>query len=385
LSTEQTPPEAAFPATAPTCHRKVATHNVRTMHSPALVDVHAIALVMIVRNEARCLARCLDSVRAHVDDMLVLDTGSTDDTTAIAARHGARVAHFKWVDDFSAARNAALALVDAPWRLVLDADEWLVSGSEVLAALRTSAPDHVGLINVDSRTRDDSGVVQHAPSWLPRVLPRGVEYAGRIHEQPQSSLVHRKLDVLVGHDGYLPEQFSVKRGRNRALLAQSLREQPHDAYLHYQLGKEFEAEDDFAQALPEYQTAWATVHPAAPWRHSLLLRLMLSLKKMAQFEAALDLAEREQHRYEQSPDFYFTLGDVLLDAALARPARAAQWLPLIEQSWLRALAIGERPDMDGTVRGRGSHLAAHNLAAFYESTGRSAEAALWRQRAQPTA
>lgn len=355
------------------------------MNSPALADVHAIALVMIVRNEARCLARCLDSVRAHVDDMLVLDTGSTDDTAAIAARHGARVAHFKWVDDFSAARNAALALVDAPWRLVLDADEWLVSGSGVLAALRTSAPDHVGLINVESRTRDDSGVVQHAPSWLPRVLPRGVQYAGRIHEQPQSSLAHRKLDVLVGHDGYLPEQFSVKRGRNRALLAQSLSEQPHDAYLHYQLGKEFEAEDDFAQALPEYQTAWAAVHPAAPWRHSLLLRLMLSLKKMAQFEAALDLAEREQHRYEQSPDFYFTLGDVLLDAALARPARAAQWLPLIEQSWLRALAIGERPDMDGTVRGRGSHLAAHNLAAFYESTGRTAEAALWRQRAQPIA
>jgi hypothetical protein len=106
------------------------------------------------------------------------------------------------------------------------------------------------------------------------------------------------------------------------------------------------------------------------------------MKKMAQFEAALDLAEREQHRYDQSPDFYFTLGDVLLDAALARPARAAQWLPLIEQSWLRALAIGERPDMDGTVRGRGSHLAAHNLAAFYESTGRTAEAAMWRQRAR---
>jgi glycosyltransferase involved in cell wall biosynthesis len=355
------------------------------MNSPVPADVHAIALVMIVRNEARCLARCLDSVRAHVDDMLVLDTGSTDDTAAIAVRHGARVAHFTWVDDFSAARNAALALVDTPWRLVLDADEWLVSGGGVLAALRTSSPDHVGLINVESRTRDERGVVQHAPSWLPRVVPRGVQYTGRIHEQPLSSLPHRRLDVLVGHDGYLPEQFNAKRGRNRTLLLRSLREQPHDAYLHYQLGKEFEAENDFAQALPEYQVAWVAVHPAAPWRHSLLLRLMLSMKKMAQFEAALDLAEREQHRYEQSPDFYFTLGDVLLDAALARPAQAAQWLPLIEQSWLRALAIGERPDMDGTVRGRGSHLAAHNLAAFYESTGRTAEAAVWRQRAQPIA
>ncbi len=96
------------------------------------VNRHAmnpIALVMIVRNEARCLARCLDSVRAHVDEMLVLDTGSTDDTVAIAERSGARVARFDWIDDFAAARNAALGWVDAPWRLVHDADEWMATGT----------------------------------------------------------------------------------------------------------------------------------------------------------------------------------------------------------------------------------------------------------------
>ena len=60
--------------------------------------------------------------------MVVLDTGSVDDTPEIAARCGARVAHFTWIDDFSAARNAALALTDADWCLVLDADEWLVDG-----------------------------------------------------------------------------------------------------------------------------------------------------------------------------------------------------------------------------------------------------------------
>jgi len=78
---------------------------------------------MIARDEARCIERCLDSVRAHVDAMLVLDTGSRDATPEIARRAGARVAHFGWCDDFAAARNAALRAADADWALVLDADE----------------------------------------------------------------------------------------------------------------------------------------------------------------------------------------------------------------------------------------------------------------------
>ena len=68
-----------------------------------------LALVMIARDEAHAIGRALDSARAHVDRMIVLDTGSVDDTPAIAAKHGAEVHHFTWVDDFAAARNAALA------------------------------------------------------------------------------------------------------------------------------------------------------------------------------------------------------------------------------------------------------------------------------------
>ena len=352
------------------------------MKPPALADAHAIALVMIVRNEARCLARCLDSVRAHVDDMLVLDTGSTDDTAAIAVRHGARVAHFKWVDDFSAARNAALALVDAPWRLVLDADEWIDSGAQDLSALRSHAPDFIGLLSVDSQLRDESGGVQHAPSWLPRLLPRGVSYAGRIHEQPLSALPRRRLGLRIGHDGYLPEHLTPKRGRNRTLLNAALAEHPDDAYWRYQLGKDFEVHGDHAQALPHYEAAWTCGESSASWRHDLLLRLLFTLKKLGHFEAALELAAHEQPHWQHSPDYFFTLGDVLLDAALARPAQAADWLPLIEQAWLRAIEIGERADLPDTVRGRGSYLAAHNLAAFHESLGHADQATLWRERSR---
>ena len=100
-----------------------------------------IALVMIARNEARCIGRCLESVAPWVDQMIVLDTGSSDQTIAIARSLGAEVYHFNWCDDFSAARNAALDHSRADWNLVLDADEWLISGGPLLRAVSQQKQD----------------------------------------------------------------------------------------------------------------------------------------------------------------------------------------------------------------------------------------------------
>ncbi len=82
-----------------------------------------LSLSMIVKNEAKNLARCLESVRGLVDEIVVVDTGSTDDTVKIAESYGAKIGHFEWCDDFAAARNASLALCTGDWVLVLDADE----------------------------------------------------------------------------------------------------------------------------------------------------------------------------------------------------------------------------------------------------------------------
>ena len=84
--------------------------------------------------------------------------------------------------------------------------------------------------------------------------------------------------------------------------------------------------------------------------------------------------------WSESPDFYFTLGDLLLEWAASAPDRANELLPMIESSWLRSIEIGERPQLHDTVRGRGSFLAAHNLAVFHSSLGDAAQALLWRAR-----
>lgn len=339
-----------------------------------------LSLVMIARNEARCIERCLSSVRAHVDAMFVLDTGSTDGTPEIARRAGARVQTFAWCDDFSAARNAALEDADADWSLVLDADEWLTDGAAALQALRTQPPSYIGVLRVDNLYGADAAHAARSVSWLSRLLPRGACYEGRIHEQPAARWPRRRLHVTVQHDGYLDAPMHGKQGRNDALLRLALAEQPHDPYLHYQLGKDLELRGRFGAAWPCYQHALGAARRDEPWRHDLVLRSLFTLKKLGQHAHAVALADAEMAAFSDSPDFCFTLGDLLLDWAAQEPARGAGLVPLIESAWQRAVAIGERPELPDSVHGRGSFLAAHNLAVLYEGLRDAERARHWQER-----
>ena len=347
-----------------------------------------VALVMIARNEATRIVRALASVARCVDEMVVLDTGSTDATVALARSAGARVEHFRWCDDFAAARNAALALSDADWNIVVDADEWIAEDGVELLALRHTAPDFVGVLRVDSHFDTPIGV-SVSPSWLPRVLPRGVRYEGRVHEQPRHALTVRRLTTVLAHDGYRADALQAKSGRNADLLSRALAQAPDDAYLHYQIGKDHDVYERYADACAHFARSRAceeasgavvTLAGTTPgWHHDRLVREIHALKRCRQHAQALLLAEGAMAGWSDSPDFFFTLGDLLLDWATEEPARAGELLPMIESAWLRCLEIGERPDLEGSVAGRGTTLAARNLAVLYEGTGRAIEALRLRQ------
>lgn len=339
------------------------------------------AVVMIARDEQRCIARALRSVAGVCDEVVVLDTGSIDDTVAIARGEGARVHTTQWHDDFSAARNQALDLADADWNLCLDADETLRDGHDFLAGLRYRQPDSVGIVTVVSVHTYDGG--QAASTGLvDRLLPTGVRFAGRVHEQPQHRLPVRRTPIILDHDGYAGSVAATKRGRNETLIRAELEavssSDPRGAYLLYQLGKELEVDGRFEAAVDAYREAHLNSPAAAPWRHPLVIHYLYCLKRIGHFEAALAVVDAETDAWAQSPDFYFTVGDLLLDLALAQPERAQALLPLIEGSWLKCLEIGDRPGLPGSVLGSGSFLAARNLAGFYESTGRLDQARQYR-------
>lgn len=343
------------------------------------VTKHRLALVVIARDEAGRIGRLLDSVRPWVDEMLVLDTGSRDDTAGVAAAHGARVEHFLWCDDFARARNRALELAGADWHVVLDADEWLVAGGETLQALRSTPPDFVGALQLRDRFDMAAGRSAESVAWVSRVLPGAVRYAGRVHEQPVHGLPTRQLALVVGHDGHIDERLAAKRGRNRRLLEQALAETPDDVYLWYQLGKDCAVYDEHEAAEVAFARACAfPAAAAAPWWLDLVSRRLFALKCLGRHADAVDFAQTQMDAGAESPDFFFTVGDVLLDLAASRPEQADELLPMIEAAWRRCLALGERAERPGAVAGRGSHLAAHNLALVLEGTGREAEAVALR-------
>jgi len=212
-----------------------------------------ISLCMIARNEERFLRECLTLAREAVDEIVVVDTGSTDATVAIAESFGARVLHEPWQDDFSAPRNTALQAATGDWILVLDADEFVQPGAcERIRELVQSADVsgyHLHFQNIYGSGKT-LGVMMVR---LFRNLP-GVEYAGIIHEQVTPSLqrlggelglVLASADVEVEHHGYTEEVMDLrgKNERNERLFHKQLAACPDDIYGHYKFG-------DFLRRVP---------------------------------------------------------------------------------------------------------------------------------------
>ena len=263
---------------------------------------------------------------------------------------------------------------------MLDADEWLIDGGPALQALRHTPPTFVG--SIDRVDQFFDGQARSAHLRLSRLLPGTVRYSGRVHEQPEHRLPLRPWPVRVVHDGYLPERLQAKRGRNRRLLQQTLADAPNDAYTWYQLGKDAAVYEEHALAEQAFARAASLHPPARGWWLDLVTRRLFTLKRLQQHAQGLALAEAQMSACGESPDFCFALGDLLLDWAAEQPALAGQLLPMIEQAWRRCLALGERPELSGAVAGRGSYLAAHNLALLLESTGRAPEA-VWSRAEWP--
>ncbi len=165
--------------------------------TPAPDPQPLLAATLIVRDEAVRLPRLIATLGGVVDRVVVYDTGSTDDTVALARSLGAVAHQGYWDDDFARARNAALELSTARWALIVDGDDTLhcpdphrlralLDGD---ASILTGAPDlsAVDLLAVEVVNLDASGeVIDSLPS--PRIARRGaVRWAGRVHEQLETA------------------------------------------------------------------------------------------------------------------------------------------------------------------------------------------------------
>jgi tetratricopeptide (TPR) repeat protein len=221
---------------------------------------------LIVRDEEENLDACLETLLPHVDEVVVLDTGSRDRTLAIARAHGARVGEFAWSEDFAAARNAALELATGDWVLSVDADELLDPESAGGLRERLEAePAEALLVWIDSLDggRDRQGRPTFRSVGVPRLFRRRPEirWERPLHESVApslerlgaGSLEHSGLRLV--HHGYLPEVVRArgKHERNRRILAAHLEREPGDHYARYKLAAALAAAGEEAPALRELE------------------------------------------------------------------------------------------------------------------------------------
>jgi len=219
-----------------------------------------VSAALIVKNEERFLGQCLHSIRELVDEIIVVDTGSTDRTKEIAREHGARLDDFTWIDDFAAARNHALDIARGEWILYIDADERVRPCSPDRLRAQVSDPSYVAyyvllhprpkftaypelrLFRNDRRIRF-RGII-HENIW-PGIDAYRAEAGGRIG----------RSDLIFDHEGYEGDQ-GHKHLRNLPLLLRAVREHPdrvfgwcHLASIYVALGQERLAEDAWQEAL----------------------------------------------------------------------------------------------------------------------------------------
>jgi glycosyltransferase involved in cell wall biosynthesis len=217
-----------------------------------------LSLSMIVKNEEKYLRDCLESVKGIVDEIIIVDTGSTDKTKKIAEEYGASIYDYEWKSDFADARNYALDKSNGDWILYLDADERLSASSKDELKRITSAGDkkayHCRIINIDEKNNKPS-VMSYVRLFA---KTGGINFEGRIHEQIENSLrkngykiSESKIEII--HIGYnlekeglkqkaqrnldilLEEYKKIKNGYNSFQIAQSLHilERDEEALEHY--------------------------------------------------------------------------------------------------------------------------------------------------------
>jgi tetratricopeptide (TPR) repeat protein len=214
-----------------------------------------LSAALIVRNEERFLATCLRSLVARVDEIVVVDTGSTDRSPEIAKSFGARLLHRAWTDDFSSARNASLDAASGEWILYIDADEEVVTFDRGAVEADLADP-RTACYTV--RLRPRAGYTRYREHRLFRNRP-DLRFHGIIHESllPALTALREREGLRVGASAVALEHYGYadprgKAARDLPLLRARLRSEPGHVYTLAHLGATLAAEGDLAGA----ESAW---------------------------------------------------------------------------------------------------------------------------------
>lgn len=256
---------------------------------------------MITRNEERYLEQCLNSVKGIVDEIIIVDTGSTDKTKEIAKKFNAKIYDFKWIDDFSAARNESIKHATKDWILVMDADEVVEKNDlERIRGEIENAGDFAGF-SLEQRSylnnyfegavknESDFDLVKDYPFYIPHFLVRlfknnlGFSFKHRVHELVEDSIMekgleYKKTDIVLHHFGSVKDEklISEKAEEYSKIIIGQLEENPESARYNYQAARMFLGRNDFSNALKYFEKT-AKINPSYKLVFSEIAKIYLQM------------------------------------------------------------------------------------------------------------
>ncbi|MBU5670959.1 tetratricopeptide repeat-containing glycosyltransferase family 2 protein [Paenibacillus brevis] len=338
------------------------------------MEIPGISLCMIVKDEAELIERAIIAAKPLVEEIVIVDTGSSDSTPNIARDLGAKVFYRQWNNNFAEMRNFSIQQATQPYVLVIDADEVIVERDmDILQALFRKIdenPGSVGAITVLNETV--SGDI--SVSMVPRIFPRNFHYSykGKIHEQINfrgKPIQHTyESSIKAEHLGYTQSQIlkKDKYERNLALLMQELAESSDRSYIHFQIGRTYFVMKSYVQA-EHFLNKCIEVELKNEKRAFLstaLLTLGYSYIYLQKFDALQACYKLALDLFPDYTDLYFMYGVGLIES---RSLHAFREIPV---AFKKCIEMGEASRIKyETVTGVGSFKAHYNLALYYELNG----------------
>jgi len=326
-----------------------------------------LSLCMIVKNEEKNLPRCLESIKDIVDEIIIVDTGSTDSTIEIAEKYGAKIYFFEWNNNFSDARNFSLEKANGDWILIMDGDDELDANDKPKLIQILNHPDaDVYYMQTLSYLGNKPGLNINTNLNI-RLLRnhRGYNFVRAIHEQisynGKSIYEGAKLlatDIKFYHYGYLTPTIikQNKRERNINILETQLMETPNSFFDFFNIGNEYFALQDYETAIKHYQTAYEYCAEEIGSFHMLVFKMALTLDNLSRYDEELSLINKEIKTYPQFTELEF------LKASLFFKQNK---LSLAIKSFEKCLEMGESPLNLSYILGVGSYRSYLALAEIY--------------------
>ena len=340
-----------------------------------------VSLAMIVKDEEANLPQCLASAADLVDEIVIVDTGSTDRTKEVAGRFGARIFDFAWGDDFAAARNASLDHAAGPWIFWLDADDRL--DEENRRRLRTLfsglRDENAGYIMrywcPANGAKAGVATFDHLRLFRKQAAAR---WQYRIHEQIHPALERlgyaiRRSDVTILHLGYQEEATRARKcQRNLRLLDLENSERPNDPFTLFNLGCTYQEMGRLAEAVACYQGSLRHAQPGQSFLCKVYVMLTRAHRQLGQTGEAMAVCRAGRAFYPNDPELLCQKAWLLYLGGDFQGAESSLLQILTGPQERSGLDISVDPGLRGYVT-------RHNLAVLYRSQNRAAEAEMqWR-------